>query len=268
VAVRLASEVGVDKLSELSHRFGLASIPNTPDLSIALGAYEVNLLELTAGYQVFQTGGQRNQTYLIEQIATTRGDILFAHAPSAGVSVYDAFHADQMVKMLEGVVLEGTGTRAAFGRPAAGKTGTSQNWRDAWFVGFTPDWICGVWVGNDDGTAMNKVTGGAIPAEIWRRMMVAAHANLEPHDFAWMAAAEANAGLGADAAVPDQAVSGDPAETDTDPRKDFYHGLAKDFDRAAGDPAAPAPQEAAPEPDKPPEPDAPPRADKPPEPNP
>ena len=115
---------------------------------------------------------------------------------------------------------------------------------------------------------MNKVTGGAIPAEIWRRMMVAAHANLEPHDFAWMAAAEASQGLGADAAVPDPAASGDPAEPDADPRKDFYSGLAKDFDRAADDPAAPAPREAAPEPDSPPEPDAPPRTDKAPEPNP
>jgi penicillin-binding protein 1A len=213
VAVRLADEVGPDKLGEIAHRFGLSGIPASPELSIALGAYEVNLLELTAAYQVFQQGGQRTQTYLIEAITTKRGDTLFTHAPSAGIAIYDAGHADQMVKMMEGVVLEGTGTRAAFGRPAAGKTGTSQNWRDAWFVGFTPDWVCGVWVGNDDDTAMNHVTGGEIPAQIWRKMMLVAHANLEPHDFAWMAAAEAAAQEADAAALSEPATSDDaPAE--------------------------------------------------------
>ena len=266
VAVRLASEVGVDKLGEISHRFGLTSIPAAPNLSVALGAYEVNLLELTAGYQVFQTGGQRTQTYLIQQITTTRGDTLFTHAPSAGIAVYDAFHADQMVKMMEGVVLEGTGTRAAFGRPAAGKTGTSQSFRDAWFVGFTPDWVCGVWVGNDDDTSMNHVTGGAIPAEIWRRMMVVAHANLPPHDFDWMAAAEAGAQTGADVAGADVAAPGAadsdaPDEPPTDARTGFYDSLSKDFDRAAGDPAAPPNAERPRDPDAAPEPDDAPRPD-------
>jgi penicillin-binding protein 1A len=231
VAVRLADEVGPDKLGEIAHRFGLSSIPATPELSIALGAYEVSLLELTAAYQVFQQGGQRTQTYLIEAITTTRGDNLFIHAPSAGIGIYDAGHADQMVKMMEGVVLEGTGTRAAFGRPAAGKTGTSQNWRDAWFIGFTPDWVCGVWVGNDDDTAMNHVTGGEIPAQIWRKVMLAAHANLEPHDFAWMSAAEA-AAQGTDAAaLTDQAASDAPAEAGAEAE-------------TADGPAAPSPPQA------------------------
>jgi len=277
VAVRLADEVGVDKIGEISHRFGLNSIPANPNLSVALGAYEVNLLELTAGYQVFQTGGQRNQTYLIQQISTTRGDILFVRAPSAGIGVYDAFRADQMVKMMEGVVLEGTGTRAAFGRPAAGKTGTSQNFRDAWFVGFTPDWVCGVWVGNDDGAPMNQVTGGAIPAEIWRRMMLVAHANLPPHDFDWMAAAEAGAEQASDVVTSDEPPSDarpsdEMAEPDPDAKTDFYDNLSKDFDRAAENPAAP-PQDTAPDPDRPRDPDAasPPDAaarDKTPDPNP
>jgi penicillin-binding protein 1A len=252
VAVRLADEVGRDKLGEISRRFGLTSIPADPDLSIALGAYEVNLLELTAGYQVFQTGGQRTQTYLIQQIATTRGDILFARTPSAGVGVYDPFHADQMVKMLEGVVLEGTGTRAAFGRPAAGKTGTSQNWRDAWFVGFTPDWVCGVWVGNDDDTPMNHVTGGALPAEIWRRMMVAAHANLEPHDFAWMAAAEAGAASQDEVPQTDADTTDKLPEPDMDARPEPDDTLSRDDaqargdDRMAGDPDAPPAPEVGP----------------------
>jgi penicillin-binding protein 1A len=242
VAVRLANEAGTDRVAEIAHRFGLASIPASPDLSVALGAYEVNLLELTGGYQVFQTGGQRTQPYLIEQMTTTRGDILFNRAPSAGVGVYDAYRADQMVKMMEGVVLGGTGTRAAFGRPAAGKTGTSQNFRDAWFVGFTPDWVCGVWVGNDDGTPMNHITGGEIPAQIWRRMMVAAHANLEPHDFAWMAAAEAGAAVGADVVTPDVATTtSDVAEPGPEARPEADDVLPKDVQRDAADPEAPQP---------------------------
>jgi penicillin-binding protein 1A len=203
---------------------------------------------------VFQTGGQRTQTYLIAQITTMRGDTLFSRAPSAGIGVYDAFRADQMVKMMEGVVQEGTGARAAFGRPAAGKTGTSQNFRDAWFVGFTPDWVCGVWVGNDDGTAMNKVTGGEIPAQIWRKMMVVAHANLPPHDFDWMAAAEASQTAdttGADVPPSDAPPADTPAEPAADPRANFYDSLSKDFDKAAEDPSGPPPRDEAPDAERP-----------------
>ena len=83
----------------------------------------------------------------------------------------DPLYASRMTRMLEGVITEGTGTAAAIGRPAAGKTGTSQHWRDAWFVGFTPDLLAAVWVGNDDGRPMNKVTGGEIPAAIWKDFM-------------------------------------------------------------------------------------------------
>ncbi|MDR3513237.1 MAG: PBP1A family penicillin-binding protein [Caulobacteraceae bacterium] len=249
IAVRLASEVGGGKIGEIAHRFGLKDIPDQPDLSVALGAYEVTLLELTSAYQVFQNGGMRNDPYLVEQIADQRGDVLYAHVPSAGVSVYDAANAAQMVRMMEGVITHGTGARAAFGRTAAGKTGTSQNWRDAWFIGFTPDWICGVWVGNDEGASMYKVTGGEAPADIWRRMMIAAHGDAPVRDFAWMPPPSA--------ATPDQDLepsgeSGlDPA---ADPKAAFYDDLANDFDKAqgghAGDDAAgeppPPDDEAAP----------------------
>jgi membrane peptidoglycan carboxypeptidase len=90
-----------------------------------------------------------------------------------------------MVRMMQGVITSGTGVRAGFGRTAAGKTGTSQDYRDAWFVGFTPDWIAGVWVGNDDNRPMAGMTGGKLPAAIWRRFMVAAHKGLPPSDFTW-----------------------------------------------------------------------------------
>ena len=133
--------------------------------------------------------------------------------------VYDPVRAGQMVRMMEQVIQRGTGARAAFGRPAAGKTGTSQSWRDAWFVGFTPDWVCGVWVGNDNARPMNHVAGGALPAELWRRFMMAAHEGLPSRDFAFLGGA-----ANGQAAPEGQASLS---------RAAFYQGLAADFARTA-----------------------------------
>ena len=231
VAAQLANEVGGPKIGEIAHRFGFKSIPDDPNLSVALGSYEVNLLELAGAYQVFQQGGQRAEPYLIDQIATTRGDVLYSHVASAGAPVYDVQHAGDMVRMMEGVISHGTATRAAFGRPAAGKTGTTQNWRDAWFMGFTPDWMCGVWIGNDDNTPMNKITGGAIPAEIWRKMMLLAHQNMPVRDFAWLPPETPATDPTADAPPSDEppAVAADDS---TDPKAGFYKGLSSDFANA------------------------------------
>ena len=214
VAVKLGQEVGVDAIGELSRRFGLTSIPPRPDLAVTLGAREVTLLELVGGFQVFQLGGQRRPAYIIESITTVSGEPLFTHSETAGTPVYDIANASMMVKMMKGVLERGTGTRAAFGRPAAGKTGTSQNWRDAWFVGFTPDYIAGVWVGNDDDRPMNGVAGGGIPSTIWRRFMLEAHVGKPVRDFDWL--------------LPDPV-----PETEDDPRNPFYGELADDFGRAA-----------------------------------
>jgi penicillin-binding protein 1A len=186
VSVRLAREAGVERVADLSHRFGLAAIPDRPGPSIALGAYEVSLLELTSAYQVFQNGGVQRPPYLIASIANARGDLLYLRSPTAGAPAFNATQAAQMVRMMQGVVASGTGRRAAFGRAAAGKTGTSQDHRDAWFVGFTPDWAAGVWVGNDDNRPMRRVVGGELPATIWRRFMTTAHAGLPAHGFDWL----------------------------------------------------------------------------------
>lgn len=225
VAVRLGQEVGRQKLGALAHRFGLNSIPASPDLSVSLGAYEVSLLELVSGFQVFQNAGGRTAPYLIQQITTSRGDVIFAKAPSAPTPVYDQRLAGTMVRMMTGVISRGTATRAGFGRPAAGKTGTSQDWRDAWFVGFTPDVIAGVWVGNDDNRPMNRVSGGALPAEIWRRFMIAAHRGLPARGFDWL--------------PPPEAVAPPEPEGLPDPRNGFYETLASDFSRAAATDPAP-----------------------------
>jgi penicillin-binding protein 1A len=186
VSVRLTLEVGPDTVAAFARRCGITAIPLHPGPSIALGAYEVTLLQLAGGYQVFQTGGGRTTPYLIESIRTTRGEEVYAHPPSAPIPVYDPLYASRMVRMLEGVIVSGTGVAANIGRPAAGKTGTSQRWRDAWFVGFTPDLLSGVWVGNDDDRPMAGVTGGEIPAHIWKSFMTFAEKGVAPTDFPWL----------------------------------------------------------------------------------
>ena len=186
VSVRLTLEVGPQTVASFARRLGLADIPVDPGPSIALGAYEVSPLELAAGYQVFQTGGGKTTPYLVSEVRSTRGDVLYTHAPSAPTPVLDPLFATRMVDMLKGVISGGTGTGANIGRPEAGKTGTSQNWRDAWFVGFTPDILTAVWVGNDDGAPMAKVTGGELPVQIWKRFMTVAEKTVPPHDFPWL----------------------------------------------------------------------------------
>jgi penicillin-binding protein 1A len=186
VAVRLALEVGPGQVAAFARRCGLMDIPANPGPSIALGAYEVTLLELASGYQVFQNGGARSTPYLIDSVATTNGEVLFSHAATSPGRVTDPLFATRMLTMLKTVITAGTGTGANIGRPAAGKTGTSQNWRDAWFIGFTPDLLAGVWVGNDDNRPMNKVTGGSLPAAIWRQFMTGAEAKVAPADFPWV----------------------------------------------------------------------------------
>ena len=235
VAVRLAADVGRDKVGALARRFGMTGIPPRPGLSVALGAYEVSLLELTGAYQVFQRGGNLSRPYLIEQITTARGDLIYREASLGQVPVYSPPLNAMMIGMMQGVIEKGTGRRARFGRPAAGKTGTSQNWKDAWFVGFTPDWIAGVWVGNDNNRPMDRVTGGELPAMIWRRFMIAAHRGLPVRGFFAAPMAEDLD----DAAVAERRVS-------------FYDSLASEFSREAGEPEPELEAAAPPEPEGPP----------------
>jgi membrane peptidoglycan carboxypeptidase len=215
VSVRLTLEVGPDTVAAFAHRLGVADVPDHPGPSIALGAYEVTPLELAAGYQVFQTGGGRTTPYLISEIRTTHGDLIWSHDASAPTPVLDPLFATRMVNMLKTVITSGTGTGANIGRPAAGKTGTSQDWRDAWFVGFTPDILTAVWVGNDGGAPMAKVTGGELPAQIWRKYMTVAEAKLPPRDFPWLVQ-EPNMPAGS-VSVADQSADEEPSPYEDQP---------------------------------------------------
>ncbi len=176
VSVVLAQEVGPDRVIDLARRFGMDS-PMDPHPSLALGTEEVTLWELTRAYGAFMRGGLRLEPWLVGRIEDTRGAVLFERTADAadGKRVFKPGLARDMTGMLATVVASGTGTRAQVdGWTIAGKTGTSQDWRDAWFVGYTSGLVAGVWVGNDDNSPMNKVTGGGLPAEIFSEVMALA----------------------------------------------------------------------------------------------
>jgi penicillin-binding protein 1A len=144
------------------------------------------------------------------------------------LQVYDPVKTREMISMMQGVIERGTGRKAKLDRPAAGKTGTTQENHDAWFVGFTPDWAAGVWVGNDDSRPMKGVAGGDLPAEIWRRVMVLAHQGLPVRDFPAAGAPVA----------PTSVANGAETVVFAD-RSAFYQTLAAEFARDAAGGAQP-----------------------------
>jgi len=173
VAAQLAMEVGTDNIIKSAHRLGIHSALGN-HVSIALGSSEVGLLELTGAYLPFATGGLRPQIHLIRRITDTHGHVLYNIGKIDAPRVISPQVAGMMNAMLAQTILNGTAARARIGRPAAGKTGTSQNFRDAWFIGYTADYATGVWAGNDNGESMRRVSGGSIPVDIWKAYMLAA----------------------------------------------------------------------------------------------
>ncbi len=177
VAVRVSEQVGRQTVADTGHRLGLESQLKTHP-SLALGASEVTLLELTAAYAVFSNGGNGVLPHGIREVRDGRGNVLYRRGGSGTGRVVKRAHAETMNQLLNAVVEWGTGRAAKLDRPAAGKTGTSQEFRDAWFVGYTSDLVAGVWMGNDDGRPMAEISGGGAPARLWRQLMLDAHGNL------------------------------------------------------------------------------------------
>lgn len=180
-SIRLEEEVGVKSIVDLAHRMGIQS-PLQPNLSLTLGASDVTPLELTSAYGVFASGGIRAAPFAITRVTDYRGKVLEEHVPDRSV-VLSPDVAYVMIDMLKGNVLRGTGTAANIGIPQAGKTGTTDDYRDAWYIGFTPHLVTGVWVGNDDNSPMNKVVGGSVPAQIWASFMKQATRGQPPDDW-------------------------------------------------------------------------------------
>jgi len=174
VAVRLVGEVGAKAVMEAAWRMGIESDLQN-NASIALGTSEVTPLELTAAFVPFANGGYRPFVHFIDKVTTLDGEVLWERRSGGIPRVVSADVVGMMNDMMKQTLESGTGRRAAFGWPAAGKTGTTQNSRDVWFVGYTANLTTGVWFGNDDGSPTNSATGGSLPAIAWHEFMAAAH---------------------------------------------------------------------------------------------
>jgi penicillin-binding protein 1A len=186
VAVKLAEQVGIDRVIEYAHRMGIKA-PLEANLSLALGSSVVSPLDQAAGYATLANQGIHIDPTAIRLVTDSLGTPVLDNRFPQENEVISAGTAYVMTSMLESVIKEGTGTNAQIGRPAAGKTGTTSDFRDAWFVGYTPDLVVAVWLGNDDYTAMNESYGGNIPARTWARFMQAALKNVPKHDFVYPA---------------------------------------------------------------------------------
>ena len=164
--VSIAEAVGIDAVAETARQLGIdAPLMETP--SLALGTSEVSLLDLTGAYASVRSGIAPTEPWAIASFRAEESGRPLRVGPARMQTQELGGSRDQMIEMMRLVVESGTGRNAATNGFSAGKTGTSQNFRDAWFVGFSENWVVGVWVGNDDGTPMNRVTGGGLPAEIW-----------------------------------------------------------------------------------------------------
>jgi penicillin-binding protein 1A len=175
VAVRLGQEVGPKAIVRTAHRLGIAS-DLEPNASIALGTSEVTAIELVTAYSAFANGGIGVQPHVITRVRTANGKQLYVRRNANNGRVIEPQYVAMMNSMLEQTLQKGgTAEKADLpGWQAAGKTGTSQDWRDAWFIGYTSDLIAGVWLGNDDNEPTKKSSGGNLPVEIWSRFMKAA----------------------------------------------------------------------------------------------
>jgi penicillin-binding protein 1A len=173
ITVNLAQEIGIPTVIAAARRCGITS-PLDNNASLALGTAEVTPLELTAAYAVFANGGYRVTPYLVTQVDIS-GHTVYRRQPPEPVRVINQNVNRDLTGMLWGVVAHGTGGYASLhGREAAGKTGTTQDSHDAWFVGFTTDYVAAAWVGNDDSSPTRGVTGGTLPSYIWRDTMLTA----------------------------------------------------------------------------------------------
>ncbi|HVY51124.1 MAG TPA: transglycosylase domain-containing protein [Devosia sp.] len=179
-AVALSIKTGRQPIADLAHRMGITSdFPVTR--SLALGVAEVSVIDMTSAYSVIASGGYKTPAYGILKITTTRGDTIYERDVNAPRErILSDRTVGYMKTLMRAVVTSGTGTRAQIdGVPAVGKTGTTSDYRDAWFCGFTGNYVAAVWFGNDDYHQTNRLTGGLLPAMTWQKFMAYAHTNID-----------------------------------------------------------------------------------------
>ena len=215
VAVKLADKVGIQNITDMAARMGITS-PIQSNLSVALGSSEVTLMELTSAYSIFNNEGKRAVPFGVVEILSMDGDTLYQNKP-ASYTVTEPRYAEEMNYMLHQVMTTGTGVKAALSdRTTAGKTGTSQDYRDAWFIGYTGNEIAGFWFGNDDNHPTSRASGGNFAAPVWHNYMVVAQQGVPPVALA-----------GADAAAAPE-----PREVAAAPIRSFLGQLADLFSLA------------------------------------
>lgn len=187
--VKIAQKVGIDKPIYYAQEMGVSSMvlngpQNDRNLATALGGLTKGItpFELASAYGTFANKGVHTSPVVIVKIVDRNGKVI-EQAEHQERSVISEKSAYLLTDMLKGVITRGTGGAANIGRPAAGKTGTTSDYKDAWFVGYTPDLVAAVWIGNDDNTVMNGMTGGRTPAVIWRTFMQKALAGIKASDF-------------------------------------------------------------------------------------
>jgi penicillin-binding protein 1A len=173
IAVQLLDQLGMSALAQQTRRWEIP-IKTQNGLCVALGCSETTLLALTSAYGSFANGGLRVPPVFIKKVTNSNGDVLFQYVPYPPEPVLSPWTAFEMRKLLQGVIDRGTGTRARIGRPAGGKTGTNDGPRDTWFIGFTPELVAGVWIGNDNNRPMPSEQGGRTTARVWAEFMRAA----------------------------------------------------------------------------------------------
>ncbi len=179
---RLMDAIGVRPVIQLARVMGITT-PIPYDYTIALGSHSVKLFEMTRAFGVFANGGFKVEPYAIERVESSRGTILYEAKKAKTSKVLNINTAATMTAIMKTVITNGTGRSANIGKPAAGKTGTTDNNKDAYFIGFTPDVVTGVWVGNDDNSQMGGVYGSTVPAKIWKDIMLVATAPYGNSDF-------------------------------------------------------------------------------------
>ena len=181
-AVRTIQEVGIRAVIQVVKSLGI-STPIAYDFTISLGSNGVKLFEFVRAYGAFANGGYLVEPYAIERIEDSRGRVLYRAQRTKSTHQLSLRTAAEMTAMLKTVIISGTGRAANIGKPAAGKTGTTDSYKDAYFVGYTPDIVTGVWVGGDNNTSMGGLTGGTVPAKIWHDLMIVATKEYGDHDF-------------------------------------------------------------------------------------
>lgn len=180
--VRLGQKITVPRIQSMAKRLGLTS-PQPNDLTLCLGSGDASLMEMTCAYATFANHGRGVWPYAVTKISSASGEVLYTRTHKVAQQVISPQVARNTLALLQAVMGYGTGKKIALSRPCAGKSGTTQLHRDAWFVGMTPDMVTGVWMGNDDGKPTKDVTGGKYPGQLWKNYMEAIHQGVPVRAF-------------------------------------------------------------------------------------